>query len=111
MKINPRQLEKMAKKMGMQMAEIEAEQVIIKTPEKDIVITNPQVSKVNVMGQETFQVSGEVSERSREPFTNEDIETVISQTGASREEVMQALRETHGDLAESIMRIKKNKNK
>ena len=107
MKINPRQLEKMAKKMGMQMAEIEAEQVIIKTPEKEIIVTNPQVSKVNVMGQETFQISGDVTERSRQPFTEEDIETVINQTGATREEVTAALRETQGDLAESIMRIKK----
>ncbi|MFQ5647669.1 MAG: nascent polypeptide-associated complex protein [Candidatus Aenigmatarchaeota archaeon] len=109
MKINPKQLEKMARKMGMQMAEIEAERVIIRTPEKEIVITNPQVSKVNMMGQDTFQISGEVTERSREPFTEEDIKTVIGQTGASREEVMQVLRETHGDLAESIMRIKKKK--
>jgi len=109
MKINPRQLEKMARKMGMRMAEIQAEQVIIRTPEKEIIISNPQVSKVNVMGQETFQISGEVTERPREPFTESDIEMVISQTGASREEVLAALRETQGDLAESIMKIKKKK--
>ena len=50
----------MMKKMGISQQEIDATEVIIKTPEKEIVITNPQVSKVNMMGQQTFQVVGEI---------------------------------------------------
>ncbi|MCK4335848.1 MAG: nascent polypeptide-associated complex protein, partial [Candidatus Aenigmarchaeota archaeon] len=65
MKINPKQMERMMKQMGMQMSQIDAEEVIIKTPDKEIVISNPQVSKVKAMGQETFQITGEISERPR----------------------------------------------
>jgi nascent polypeptide-associated complex subunit alpha len=107
MKLNPRQMEKMARKMGLSMGEIEAEEVIIRTPEKDLVIKNPQVSKISMGGQETFQVAGDITEKPREPFTEEDIQMVLDQTGASREAVEAVLRETHGDLAESILKLKK----
>lgn len=109
MKINPKQLEKMAKRMGIQTSPIEAEEVIIRTPDKDIVINNPQVSKVNMMGQETWQITGEAEEKPRQPFSNDDIDTVVNQTGASREEVTEALEAAHGDLAEAIMKIKEKK--
>ena len=105
MKINPRQLEKMAKRMGIQTQPIEAEEVIIRTPEKEIVISNPQVSRVNMMGQDTFQVSGDISERSVEKFSKEDIEIIKQQTGASEEEARAALEET-GDMADAILKLK-----
>jgi nascent polypeptide-associated complex subunit alpha len=106
MKINPRQMEKMMRKMGIQSVSIDAEEVIIKTPDKDIVIKNPQVSRVNAMGQDTFQVSGDVEEREREGFNSEDVETVMEQAGVSEEEAISALKETN-DLADAIMRLKK----
>lgn len=105
MKINPKQLEKMARKMGMQMEQIEAEEVVIKTPEKEIVVSNPQVSKVNMMGQETFQISGDVSERQASP-SKEDINMIMEKTGATEEEAIKALEHT-GDLAEAIIKLKK----
>ena len=107
MKINPRQLEKMAKRMGIQASPIEAEEVIIRTQDKEIIISNPQVSKVNMMGQETWQITGDAEEKSKKPFSDEDIDTVVNQTGADREEVEAALSAAHGDLAEAIMNIKK----
>ena len=109
MKINPKQLEKMAKRMGIQASPIDAEEVVIKTADKDIIINNPQVSKVNMMGQETWQITGEAEEKPRRPFTDEDIDTVVNQTGASRDEVMHALEAAHGDLAEAIMHLKEEK--
>ena len=105
MKINPKQLEKMAKKMGIQSAEIEAEEVIIKTKKGEIVITNPQVSKVNMMGQDTFQISGDIEERDSD-FSEEDLRLVIEQTGATPEEAAEALEET-GDIAQAILKLKK----
>jgi nascent polypeptide-associated complex subunit alpha len=105
MRINPRQIEKAMKRMGIQTVSVEADEVIIKTPEKDIVIKNPQVSRVNMMGQDTFQITGDVEEKESEWFDGEDIETVVSQTGASKEEAIEALRETN-DLATAIMKIK-----
>jgi nascent polypeptide-associated complex subunit alpha len=106
MKINPRQIERMMKQMGMQMSHIDAEEVIIKTPEKEIVISDPDVSKINLMGQETFQITGNVSERAREESEEEDLETIMEQTGVSRIEAKKTLEETK-DLAEAILRLKK----
>jgi len=109
MRINPRQLEKMARSMGMKMDQVMAEEVIIRTPDKDIIIQNPQVSKVKMMGQETWQITGEETERSREPETTEDdIRMVMDQTGASEDDARAALKETSGDLAAAILKLKKD---
>ena len=106
MKINPRQMEKMMKQMGMQMSHIDAEEVIIRTASKDIIIREPEVSKVNMMGQETFQIAGQVEEKERSKFTKEDIDMIVEQTGASREDAQKTLDDI-GDLAETILRLKK----
>jgi len=108
MKMDPKQMEKMMKQMGMNVTNIDAEEVVIRTPDKDIIITNPQVSKIKAMGQETFQISGDVSERERsdEDVSEDDVEMVAEQAGVSKEEAREMLRET-GDIAEAIMRLKK----
>ena len=54
--MNPGQMRKMMQRMGIQQQEIDASEVIIKTPDKNIIISNPSVTKVNMMGQETFLV-------------------------------------------------------
>ncbi len=105
MKINPKQLERIARQMGMKMETIDAEEVIIKTKDKDIIISNPQVSKVNMMGQETFQITGSVSEKSKQEFSEEDIKIIIEKTGVSEEEAKDALKET-GSVAEAIIKLK-----
>ena len=108
--VNPRQMQQMMRKMGIQQQEIDATEVIIKTPDKEIVITEPSVSKVNMMGQETFQISGNISERdisSEIEITEEDIETVAEQTGCTREEAEEALKDSKGNLAEAILKLKK----
>ena len=106
MKINPKMMEKAMKQMGIKSEEILAEEVIIKTSEKEIVISNPQITKINMAGQESFQIAGEISERSSEKFSQEDIKLIIEQTGASEEDSKQALEET-GDIAAAILKLKK----
>ena len=106
MKLNQRQIEKAMKRMGIQAVEIDAEEVIIRTHSKDIVISNPQVSRVNMMGQDTFQISGEVSEEEK-GVSEDDVRMVASQTGSSEEEARQALSET-GDIAQAILKLKKD---
>jgi nascent polypeptide-associated complex subunit alpha len=106
MRINQHQLEKMAQRMGMNMAQIEAEEVIIRSHEREIVISEPQVARINMMGQDTFQVSGRISERSRNVISESDVRLVMDQARVSREEAEASLRET-GDIAESIMKLKK----
>ena len=60
--MNSRQMQHMMKKMGMKQEEIDAKKVIITTESSNIIISNPQVSKVNMMGQTTWQIVGEASE-------------------------------------------------
>lgn len=108
--LNPRKMQQMMKQLGIQSVEIPATEVIIKTPDKNLVIENPQVSKVNMMGQETFQIVGEIREE-KEPtapeISEEDIQTVREQTGAEEKTARRALEETQGDLAEAILKLKK----
>jgi len=102
--INPKQMQKMMNQMGMKQEEIPASEVIIKGP-KEIIIKNPHVMKVDMMGQETFQITGEVSEGSG--ISKDDVLTVSVQADVSEEEAKKALEETKGDLAEAIMNLRK----
>ncbi len=104
--INPRQMQKAMKRMGIKQEEIEATEVIIKTSDKELIIRNPHVAKVNMMGQESFQISGDVEERELKIYNEDDIKTVIDQAGCSEEEAKKALDETKGDLAEAILKLK-----
>ncbi len=107
--MNSRQAQQMMKKMGIQQVEVPATEVIIKGEDKDIIITNPQVSKVNMMGQETFQVVGEVHEQERSStpdISEDDIKMVVDQTGRSAEEAKKAIEESQGDLADAILKLK-----
>ena len=107
MKINPRQLEKMAKRMGLQSTEIEAEEVIIKTRDTNIIIRNPSIAKINMMGQETFQISGDIEEESR-GFSDDDVDMVAERAGVSREDAREALQK-YGGIAESIVGLNDDK--
>jgi nascent polypeptide-associated complex subunit alpha len=105
MKINPRQMEKAMKRMGMQAEPIDADEVVIRTAEKEIVISDPEVTKINVMGQEMFQIAGRPEERRKEKFSSDDIRMVMEKTGASEEDAREALAE-EGDIAAAIMKLK-----
>lgn len=107
--MNPRKMQQMMKRMGIQQTEIDADEVIIKTKDKEIVITNPNVSKVNMMGQQTYQIVGEETERaiSSEPDINdEDVKTVVEQTGVNEKEAKEAIKKHKGNLAEAILELK-----
>ena len=107
--MNPRKMQQMMKQLGIQQVEIQATEVIIKTKDKNLVITDPSVSKVNMMGQETFQISGAVHEEevsSVPDISEEDIRMVMEQTGASKLAAKKAIEDAHGDLAEAILNLK-----
>lgn len=106
--MNPRQVQQAMKRMGIKQEEIEAEQVIFRLKDKEIVIDNPSIQKVNMMGQWSFQVSGEEYERSissEVEIDEEDINTVMEQANCSKEEALNAIKETNGDLAQAIMNL------
>lgn len=106
--MNPRQMKQAMKQLGIRQEDIDANEVIIRTPEKEIVITNPSVQKVFMGGQGSYQISGEEHERSLDStpeITEDDIKTVMEQAGCSEEEAKTALEETEGDIAEAILKL------
>ncbi|MBD3319257.1 nascent polypeptide-associated complex protein [Candidatus Woesearchaeota archaeon] len=106
MKLNPKQLEKAMKKMGVSQEDIEASLVIIKTPDKDIHILEPQVARVVMMGQESFQISGTIVEQPREvEISEEDVQTVMEQANVSKEDAREAIKKHNGDLASAILEL------
>lgn len=108
---NPRQMKQMMKKMGITTEEIDdVEKVIIRTTDRDYVITDAQVTIMTVQGQKTYQITGETSIEAKgegdlpeEPFSDEDVEIVMGQAQVSEEEAKEALRETNGQPAEAII--------
>ena len=103
--IDPRQMKMAMKKLGLKQEDIDAEEVIIKCRDKQLRIVNPQVTKIEAGGQETIQITGEITEEPIEKFNEDDIKTVMEQTGCNEEEAKNALEET-GDLAEAILKLK-----
>ena len=102
---NKKQLEQAMKQMGVKQENIEAEKVIIKTRDKNLVIENPEVTKINMMGQESLQITGKIIEEDLEKFNKDDVKTVMEQTGCSEKEAVEALEETE-DIAEAIIKLK-----
>ena len=106
--MNQRQMRQAMKKMGMEQSDLQAQEVIIRLADRDLVFTNPEVARINMMGQETYQIIGEVEERERESapdINEEDILTVMQQTGAERDEAIKAINRAEGDLAAAIMEL------
>ena len=107
--MNPRDVQRAMKKLGIKQEEIAAREVIIRTDDKEIVIANPQVSKVNMMGQETYQVVGEAEEHqisSEAEINDDDVKTVVEQTGATEEKAREAIEENGHDLAKAIISLR-----
>ena len=104
--MNPRKMQKIMSKMGIKQEEIEAKQVIIKCEDKEIIVNNPQVTKVNIMGQDTLQIVGDISEVPASSITDEDIETVMEQAEVDESTARHALEKSKGDIAEAIMLLK-----
>jgi len=107
-KINPKQMEKMMKQLGVKQEEIEADEVIIKCADKDLVIKNPGVQRVNMMGQESLQITGNIEEVSHEKFNEDDVKLVMEQTDCSEAKARKFLEKNEGDIAKTILELKHN---
>ncbi len=101
--IDPKKIQGMMSKMGIKQEEIDAIRVVIEQEDKNIVIENPAVVKINMQGQESFQISGSVKEEGK--ITKDDIKAVMEKTRATEKEAKEALEKTGGDLAEAILSL------
>lgn len=108
-KMNPKQLQRMMRQMGVDIEEIDAEEVVIKLPDKAIVFENPSVNVIKAKGQKTYQITG--NEFIRQVIPEEDIKLVSEQAKVSEAEAKRVLEETKGDLAKAIMNLDKNTEK
>ena len=102
------------KQLGIKQEDIDAERVIIEKQDGKIIIEEPSVVKVNMQGQETFQISGNIREETSEEETNlkeneeqleKDIQTIMEKTGKNKEEVALCLEKNEGDIAATILEL------
>lgn len=106
--LDKKKMQQMMDKMGMEQQDVPADTVIIRKGNEEIVFEDPSVAKVDMMGEETWQVTGTAKARTIDQSVDideEDIETVMDQTGASEEKAKQAIEDNDGDLTDAIMAL------
>jgi len=111
--MNPRKMQQMMEQMGVDMDELDADEVVIRLSDGDeLVFQDPEVTRMDARGQQTYSVVGEPDERRRdeqEPsdadeldIPNADVEIVAERSGASEADAREALEATEGDLAAAV---------
>jgi len=109
--LNPKKMQAMMKKLGIQQEDIDANRVIIEKSDGKIIIEDPSVSKVNMQGKETFQISGDIREEEGESEAEskenleKDIQTIMEKTGKDKEEAALTLEKNNGDIAATILEL------
>ncbi len=105
-KMNPKQMQGLMKQFGIKSEEINAVKVVFELEDgSKLTIENPNVTAMNAQGQKIYSVVGEAKEE--KSLNEEDIKIVMEQTNSKKEDAEKALKETNGDLAEAIMKLKK----
>jgi len=122
---DPRKMEQMMQQMGIDMDELDAEEVVIKTADSEFVFDAPDVTKMDARGQATYTVVGDPEERPRGAggdasaveaadaddggddggIPDEDVEMVQMRTNASEAEAREALEANDGDLAAAVAQL------
>jgi nascent polypeptide-associated complex subunit alpha len=127
--LDPRKMKQMMNQMGIDLEDIDAEEVIIRTPEEELVFHDAEVQRMDAQGQQTYQIVGDPNTRPRGEagsiegadadsdaeaerpddaieggFSEDDVEIVATRTGVSEAEAREALEET-GDLAAAVQKL------
>jgi nascent polypeptide-associated complex subunit alpha len=116
MKINPRQMQKAMKQMGIKQNGIDdVVEVVIRTRTNEIVLKGAEVMCVEMGGSKTYQITGPEVIRPisgdgegsapAADFDASDVELVMSQTGCDRDRAIEALTAADGQPAEAILKI------
>lgn len=108
--MNPRQMQKMMKQLGIKNEELPAKKVVFELEGgTKLVIEQPNVTVINMQGQKTYTVMGEAIEE-KKGIPDEDIEMVMKQAGVDKKKAEAALKKADGDIATAIVELK-NYNK
>ncbi|GAB7013131.1 nascent polypeptide-associated complex protein [Halolamina salina] len=118
--LNPRKMQQMMKQMGIDVEELDAEEVIIRTGDEELYFDGAQVTKMDAQGQETYQIVGEPNvretgagdaeaiESGEEESTDDggipdaDVEIVAQRAGVTESTAREVLAENDGDLAAAV---------
>ena len=130
--LNPRKMKQMMNQMGIDLDDIDAEEVIIRTPDEEMVFHDADVQRMDAQGQQTYQIVGEPDVRPRgeggsadaegdadaeeasgddggdggdDAIPESDVEIVGGRTGVSKADAREALEATNGDLAAAVERL------
>ncbi len=121
--MNPRKMKQMMEQMGIDVTELDVEEVVIRTGDEDLVFSDAQVTRMDAQGQQTYQVVGEPESREPEAaalesgdgadagddgddsIPEDDIALVAENAGVDAETAREALAETDGDLAAAIAKL------
>ena len=131
--MNPRKMKQMMKQMGIDVTELDAEEVVIKTADEELVFSDAQVTRMDAQGQETYQIVGQPETRERgsgdaggedapaveaaesaesaesadedEAIPDSDVELVAQRAGVPKGDAREALEAENGDLAAAISRL------
>ena len=124
---DPRKMQQMMDQFGIDIEEIDAEEVIIRTADEELVFDDAEVQRMDAQGQQTYQVIG--SPESRAPgaasavesgdaggdadgdsggggggggIPDADVEIVANRAGVSEDDAREALEENDGNLAAAV---------
>jgi len=121
--MNPRKMQQMMKQMGIDVDELDVEEVIIRTADEELYFSDAQVTKMDARGQETYQVVGSPDTRATGDgdasaiesgegdaseddddggIPDDDVELVASRAGVPEDAAREALEANNGDLAAAI---------
>ncbi len=107
MGMNPRQMKKLMKQMGIKMEEMDGvKEVVIRLENKEIVLKDPIITIITAQGEKSYQiVPGSEEVRAVVNVSEEDIKLVMEQAGVDYEAARKALVDADGDLAEAILKL------
>ncbi|ASJ10518.1 nascent polypeptide-associated complex protein [Thermococcus sp. P6] len=107
MGMNPRQMKKLMRQMGIKMEELEGvREVVIRLENREIILRDPAVTVITAQGEKSYQiVPGSEEVRQTLNISEEDIKLVMEQAGVDYDTARKALEETKGDLAEAILKL------
>jgi nascent polypeptide-associated complex subunit alpha len=120
-KSKKRAMERQMRRMGVDFQQLDAvTEVLIRFPDRELVLTEPQVVTMQGQGDNVYQIIGQAEERSLTvsseaeegapkavaiTFSEEDVQLVANQANVSEEEAREALRAAEGNLARAIIAL------
>lgn len=105
--VDPKQMAKMMKQMGIENTNVPAKRVIIEQEDGNIVIDEPQIVKISFSGQDSFQISGNIKKEAGK-IREEDVKMVAESANVGENEARAALEAANGDIAEAILKLQKS---